>query len=301
MVARFQANIADTSSIGSPPRSRRVCHWLHRNRGEWILPGRAARDIDCAMDKAIKLGRFIFAAGIALLGIQQILVGDFVQGVFIAPAWLPGRAFCAYLSGVALFAAASGFAVTKQVRLPAQSLAAVLALELLVFQLPSPLAILHDGVARTRAFETLAFAAAAAVLAGAPAAVVILGRLLFAFAMVVFGVQHFMYAGFVASVVPSWIPGPLAWTYLTGVAMIAAGLSLAVGTMARLSGFLLGIMFLLWVALLHAPRVAAHLGDEKEWNSAAVALAMGGAAWILAEGRQRREGASPIGSSPSRR
>jgi hypothetical protein len=49
-------------------------------------------------------------------------------------------------------------------------------------------------------------------------------------------------------------------------------------------------MFLLWVALLHAPRVATRMGDEKEWNSAAVALAMGGAAWVLAGARQRREG-----------
>jgi uncharacterized membrane protein len=245
----------------------------------------------CPMDKAIELGRYIFATAIAYLGIQQILYGDFVQGAFIAPAWLPGRAFWAYVSGLALVAAAVGIGVMRHVRIPALFLAALLSLELLAFHLTSPLAVLHDGVARTRAFETLAFAAAAGVLAGAPAAVTTVGRLLFAFALVVFGVQHFMYAGFVATVVPSWIPGPLAWTYLTGVAMIAAGLSLAVGTKARLSGFLLGIMFLLWVALLHAPRVATRMGDEKEWNSAAVALAMGGAAWVLAGARQRREGA----------
>jgi uncharacterized membrane protein len=243
------------------------------------------------MEKAIKLGRYLFAVGIAFLGIQQILYGDFVQGVFIAPAWLPGRAFWAYLSGLALVAAAVGIGVMQQVRIPALSLAVLLGLEMLAFHLTSPLAVLHDGVARTRAFETLAFAAVAAVLAGAPAAVTTIGRLLFAFALVVFGVQHFMYAVFVATVVPSWLPAPLAWTYITGVAMIAAGLSLAVGAKAHLSGVLLGVMFLLWAALLHGPRVAAHLEDEKEWNSAAVALAMGGAGWVLAEARQRREGA----------
>jgi uncharacterized membrane protein len=240
------------------------------------------------MDKTIRLGRFFFAAGVVLLGIQQIVYGDFIQGVFIAPPWLPGRAFWAYLSGVALVAAAAGLAAMKQTGLPAQALAVLLSLEFLVFHLPAPLAILHDGVARTRAFETLAFAAVAGVLAGAPAAVVTLGRLLFAFSLVVFGVQHFMYAGFVAAVVPSWIPGPLAWTYITGVALIAAGLSLAVGTKAELAGGLLGVMFLLWVVLLHAPRVATHLRDAKEWNSAAVALAMGGAAWVLAEESRHR-------------
>lgn len=241
------------------------------------------------MDRAIGLGRFFFAAAIAFLGIQQILYGDFIQGPFIAPSWLPGRAFWAYLSGLALIAAAGGLAVMKQLRLPALSLALLLSLELLVFHLTSPLAILHDGVARTRAFETLAFAAVAGVLAATPAAVVTLGRLLFAFSLVVFGVQHFMYAGFVAAIVPSWIPGPLAWAYVTGVALIAAGLSLAVGTKAQLAAALLGVMFFLWVVLLHAPRVAAHAGDEKEWNSAAVALAMGGAAWVVAEARARTD------------
>lgn len=240
------------------------------------------------MDKAIRLGRFFFAAGVAFLGLQQIVIGDFVQGPFIAPPWLPARAFWAYLSGLALVATAVGLAALKQRRLPALSLALLLLLELLVFHLPSPLAILHDGVARTRAFETLALGAVAGILAGAPAGVVTLGRFLFAFSLIVFGVQHFMYAGFVATVVPSWIPGPLAWTYITGVAMIAAGLSLAVGTKAHLAAALLGVMFLLWVAILHAPRVAAHVQNENEWNSAAVALAMGGAAWVVAEARQRR-------------
>jgi uncharacterized membrane protein YphA (DoxX/SURF4 family) len=177
-----------------------------------------------------------------------------------------------------LAAAAVGLVVMKDTRLPARALAILLALILLVFHLPTPLAILRDGIARTRALETLALGALALVLAGLPLA----GRLLFAFTIVVFGVQHFMYARFVAVVVPSWIPGPLAWAYLTGVAMIVAGVSLATGIQARLAAAWLGLMFLLWVVLLHVPRVAAHLRAENEWNSAAVALAMCGAAWILA-------------------
>ena len=40
------------------------------------------------------------------------------------------------------------------------------------------------------------------VLFGAPT--VVAGRLLFALTLVVFGIQHFQYAAFVASVVPSW-------------------------------------------------------------------------------------------------
>ena len=44
----------------------------------------------------------------------------------------------------------------------------------------------------------------------------------------------------------------------------------------------LGVMFLLWVAVLHAPRVATHLHNGDEWSSAFVALAMCGASFIVA-------------------
>ena len=41
-------------------------------------------------------------------------------------------------------------------------------------------------------------------------------------------------------------------------------------------------MFLSWALLLYLPRVVAHAQNANEWNSAAVAVAMGGAAWVLA-------------------
>jgi uncharacterized membrane protein len=109
-----------------------------------------------------------------------------------------------------------------------------------------------------------------------------LGRFLFALPLLVFGIQHFMYARYVATLVPSWIPGHLFWAYFVGVAFIATTLAIATQTKARLSATWLGIMFLLWVLVLHLPRVAAapHNGDE--WTSAFVALAMSGGAFLVA-------------------
>jgi hypothetical protein len=109
-----------------------------------------------------------------------------------------------------------------------------------------------------------------------------LGRFLFALPLLVFGIQHFMYARYVATLVPSWIPGHLFWAYFVGAAFVATTLSIATQIKARLSAIWLGIMFLLWVLVLHLPRVAAapHNGDE--WTSAFVALAMGGGAFLVA-------------------
>jgi uncharacterized membrane protein YphA (DoxX/SURF4 family) len=106
--------------------------------------------------------------------------------------------------------------------------------------------------------------------------------------MVVFGAQHFMYAGFIATLIPAWIPVHLFWVYLTGTGMIVAGFSIATGILASLASMSMGLMFLLWFLLLHAPRVAASPRNGDEWTSAFVALAVSGGSFLLASTFSRR-------------
>jgi uncharacterized membrane protein len=109
-----------------------------------------------------------------------------------------------------------------------------------------------------------------------------LGRIFIAIALVVFGVQHFMYGAFVAGLVPGWMPGRLFWAYFVGVAFFAAAAGILSQRLARPAATLLGVMFFLFVVLLHIPRIAAHPSDGNEWTSGFVALAMCGGAWVLA-------------------
>ena len=108
------------------------------------------------------------------------------------------------------------------------------------------------------------------------------GRIFIAISLVVFAIQHFLYANFVATLVPAWISGRLFWAYFVGVAFIAAAIGAVVPKMTRPAGILLGILFFLFVVTLHIPRIAAHSRDGNEWTSGFVALAMCGGAWILA-------------------
>jgi uncharacterized membrane protein len=108
------------------------------------------------------------------------------------------------------------------------------------------------------------------------------GRIFIAISLVVFAIQHFLYANFVATLVPAWIPGRLFWAYFVGVAFVAAAIGAVVPKMTRPAGILLGILFFLFVVTLHIPRIAAHSRDGNEWTSGFVALAMCGGAWILA-------------------
>jgi uncharacterized membrane protein YphA (DoxX/SURF4 family) len=114
-----------------------------------------------------------------------------------------------------------------------------------------------------------------------------IGLYLFAFSMVIFGAQHFMYAPFIAFLIPAWMPAHLFLAYFTGAAMVAAGLAMATGVLARSAGIWLGVMFLLWVILLHAPRVFAKPHNADEWTSLFVAMCMAGCSFILAEGRRK--------------
>jgi uncharacterized membrane protein len=107
--------------------------------------------------------------------------------------------------------------------------------------------------------------------------------------MIVFGIGHFQVAKFVATLIPAWIPLHLFWVYFTAIGFIAAGVSFAAGKHMRPMGLLLGLMFSLWVVLLHAPRIARALHNGNEWNSGFVALTMAGCALLLAGTRAASE------------
>jgi hypothetical protein len=66
------------------------------------------------------------------------------------------------------------------------------------------------------------------------------GRLLFAISLIVFGIQHFLYAGFVAT---AWIPGRLFWAYFVGLVFVAASAAIVSKIRGILAAALLGAMF----------------------------------------------------------
>src|SRR6202521_6305140 len=91
-----------------------------------------------------------------------------------------------------------------------------------------------------------------------------LGRIFVAISLVVFGVQHFLYGGFVAGLVPAFMPGRLFWAYFVGVAFFAAAAGILYVEMARPATTMLGVMFFLFVVFLHIPRLVTNPRDVNE-------------------------------------
>lgn len=205
--------------------------------------------------------------------------------------------YLGYVTGLVLFLAGVGLVVGRTAPVAAISLGVVLLAWVLLFHTPNLARHPRNGSTWTIVFETLALCGVAWLLAGAAShhtatarrgapmfsAGRVPGILSFAVSLLVFGVLHLVYADFVATLIPVWIPARLFWAYFTGAAFLAAGVSIATGVRGRLAATLVGIMFGSWVLILHAPRVLSKLYDRGEWTSLFIAMAMCGGAWIVAE------------------
>jgi len=112
-----------------------------------------------------------------------------------------------------------------------------------------------------------------------------LGPLLFAAPMAVFGAEHLTVANDIATAIPHWIPAHLFWTYLVGVALISAALSIVTNRLSGLAATLLGIMLFCFVLLIHVPRLAANPRDRIAMAVILRDLAFSAGAFALASTR----------------
>lgn len=80
-------------------------------------------------------------------------------------------------------------------------------------------------------------------------------RTLYALPMVVFGINHLLYANMMQGAVPSFLPAKVFWVYFTGLALLAAGISIIVNKYAKLASLLLGVLLLIFAFTIHFPGV----------------------------------------------
>jgi uncharacterized membrane protein len=112
-----------------------------------------------------------------------------------------------------------------------------------------------------------------------------LGPLLFAAPMAVFGAEHLTVPNDIAAAIPGWIPAHLFWTYLVGVALISAALSIVTKRLSGLAATLLGIMLFCFVLLIHIPRLAPNPRDRITMAVILRDLAFSAGAFALASTR----------------
>jgi uncharacterized membrane protein len=247
------------------------------------------------MNARLQAGRIFYAIGMIAFGVQHLIYGDFVTRIVPSlPSWIPIHAPLAYLCGIVLIVAGCVILARVRVRAAALTLAALIALSVVLLYAPALVAKPKQAGMITSMFKAIALCGGALTLARSATSRVAVsesaingllpvGRYLFASFLVVAGIQHFMYSGFVAAMVPTWIPpGQLFWTYFAGAALIAGGVGIVFSRTTRWAATLVGAMIFLWVFLLHIPRAVADLHNSNETTAVFEAVAMSGIAFMIA-------------------
>jgi uncharacterized membrane protein len=244
------------------------------------------------------IGRIFFGISIADIGFQTIYYHDFPYMVLPPDhSWIP--LMLVYVFGTLLILAGACIVFEKKTRPASLVLGGVLLSIFCFYYIPYQFMAASNYMSLVEwenAEKELALASGAFVIAGRfsgknenrfygyLAKLIPFGAILFSITMISFGIVHFLVAKEAATLVPSWIPGALFWTYLAGVALICSGIAIILKIKRSLAATLLGTMIFSWFLILHIPRVVASpVADlEGEVPSAFLALAYSGIAFVIA-------------------
>lgn len=80
-------------------------------------------------------------------------------------------------------------------------------------------------------------------------------------------------------VVPDFLPAPIVFVYLTGIALILAAVAIIIGKKAKLATQLLGLMIALFAVLVHLPGFLSQDPTASSLFLKDVALA--GSSWFM--------------------
>jgi uncharacterized membrane protein len=250
------------------------------------------------MNSLLRSGRWIFAFAILALGVENIVcargsfqsLGANSNSMPVLP-FLPSIPWLVILFGILWVACAIGLLTVRWQRASTYTLGATYIFWTLVHILPKYIASPGDMGLRTVVFEPLSLACIALLLpspAATPKGLSIACRAVIAIAMIVFGADHFLGIGFIATLLPGWIPWHAPWVAFFGVVFIAAGVGIGLGILERWSWIAIGLMFAIWAITLHIPRtlgfysIPGAITDPDEWSSLFIAIGFWGGPWAVA-------------------
>lgn len=247
------------------------------------------------LDRATAFGPLFFAIPMAVFGADHFTAPQIVAS--IVPSWIPGHLFWVYFVGTALITAALSIVTKKLSVLAASLLSGMILSFVLLIHVPAFAANPGDRIKFAVLLRDLSFSGGAFAYALTQAKVSAKGTLNWARTLVrcvigvpsvVFGIEHFLHPEFVpvvplSQLMPLWIPGHFFLAYVTGVVLMACGLSIVFDWRAHLAATGLGIYIFLVVLLVYLPIMAANVSNiGNGLNYFVDTLAFGGTALLLA-------------------
>ncbi len=254
------------------------------------------------------IGRKFYSISIIVIGFLTMYYADFPYMLIPQQhSWIPGLAMVSYGFGAMFIVAGSMIFFEKKAVTVSLLLGAIFLFIFCFCFVPYQFMVSQNFMKPgdwENAEKELALAGGALVVAGSLpgktenaftgliAKIIPAGPFIYAFTIVSFGIDHFLYARQAADYVPGWIPDHLFWIYLAGIALLGSAIAIILKIRTRLFAMLLGIMIFIWFIILHTPYViAARFSDTGgEVTSALLALAYSGTAFLIAGNAKRGSG-----------
>jgi hypothetical protein len=251
----------------------------------------------------MRLGVYVFGIASIASGVLDLVWGEFERDHQPLQAWgdwIAGIRVLAYIGAVWLIAGGAAILWKKT------ALAGAVALTILygiftLFPLPRYVIAPHYlgynletymGVTGSVA-EQMVLLLAAAILWGMlskrgslPPTLASVVRWAFGLCVIFFGFGQLLEPGYRMTVqmVPKWMPlGGAFWAVVTGVCFVLAGIAIARDVLGSSGARWLGIMLLVFSALVLVPLPFAASHDHVAWGGNAYNLTVVGAAWIVAD------------------
>jgi hypothetical protein len=245
------------------------------------------------MKKITGAGPYMYAIAIAAFAVIQLGLQHFLKGMLPVPATLPLRSFWVDVNSGIWLVSAAGIFFRRWRRVAAVVAGAVFFVFFATLGVPKLLSDLYNPDEWTPAFETMMLGSGGFIIAvrsfgewgvrdpkwiqfGAVG-----GLYLFAMSLMIFAVLHIRYNNYIITLIPGWLPAKVFMSYVVIAAFFLSSFCLLTNIKVRLAMLWLGIMYLLWVVVLHAPRAIGRLTVEVEWSSLFVALACAGIAFSI--------------------
>jgi uncharacterized membrane protein len=242
-------------------------------------------------------GHAAFAATMIGLGIMGFVTREFSQIWQPVPKWVPWRTALALLCALVSLGSGIGLLWRRSALAASRVLLVALVVWLVVLRLPN-LFYEHPLV-----LVAWTFGATAVMVAGAwvlyiwfaherdPAHLAFLAdtmglrtaRTLYGVSLIPFGLAHFMYLDATTVLIPTWLPGHVAWAYFTGAAFIAAGLAVSVGVLGSLAAALSALQMGLFTLIVWVPRMLAGTVTDFQRGEFISSCALTAGAWVVAD------------------
>lgn len=251
------------------------------------------------MLSVIGIGHALMAIGMAALGFITLRYKGFALVWQPVPNTVPGYDYLVIGSGVLLILLSIATLVVAIAR-PAAMLTVIYFLSFWV--LPQAIHVAENATSLGRyvgCAEALAVTAGSLqlyqlmrnqVVSDAWLAITITSvRRVFGIACVVFGISHFLFGEFTATMIPGCLPAHLTLVYLTGGIHFASGTCLLLNVYHRFASVTEAVMMTTFVVLIHLPSVGA--SPPFDWapnlqvqvTALFWATLLTGAAWVIVQ------------------